>query len=290
MTSWQNVRPERDGARTMHRQMNLDVAGNAILKQWLEAVLPVAAEPTGKADQLRGADFLVSVPGRKLADGPVSLDGKIDSYTSGNMTLEIVSQDRGTKSRAEPARGWVSKDSAIVAYMFIKTGEVLFLNMRLLTPWLKENLQAVADGMGLRCGVPTSWPSGTPNRAYVSFNLVVKVAAMMRSAPGVVYVRLPEMIGEAEYERAIAMQRKDYMYDVVDPHAVPTLAQWLMEEPAWSAKDWFEEAETERLLRWFEGNVRFNSMVADLGASLKASRQRVRLPEDGAQAGQDPGN
>lgn len=267
-----------DGSRTMNAQMAMDRKGTPLLKLWLEKSFGVSAIPTDKEHQLRGSDLNIThVSG---ADEYVSMDGKFDTYATGNLTLEVISQDRGNKSRPGPARGWVGKDTALVAYTFLQTGEMLVLKMDELAPWLKEHLQPIADGLGTQLALIDSRPSGTPNSAYISYNLILSIKTLMRKAPGVEYVRMADVLGTSVVKQHLG-ELAPYIYDVPpDSQGMRNIEKWLKEQKSYNEKDWFDDVENERLIRWFEQKSFFNKYVAEKAKQLQATRQRFSLPEE----------
>lgn len=267
-----------DGARTMNAQMAMDRKGTPLLKLWLEKSFGVTAQPTDKENQLRGSDLNVSHPSGNAEF--VSMDGKFDTYATGNLTLEVISQDRGNKSRQGAARGWVGKDTSLVAYTFLQTGEILLLKMNELTPWLKEHLQPIADGMGSQLALLDSRPSGTPNNSYISYNVILSIRTLMRKAPGVEYVRMSDVLGTSVVERHLG-PLAPFIYDVPpDSRCMGNIEKWLLQEQAYNAKEWFDDTENERLIRWFEEKTVFNKYVSSKAKQLQGSRQRFVLPED----------
>lgn len=281
MTYYATLR--QDGARTMSGQMNVDRMATPALKLWLEKALGATATPAALMDQLRGSDLNVTLPGRPQEAGFVSVEGKFDTYTSGNMSLEIISQDRGNSKRNTPAPGWVGKDSAVVAYLFVKTGEIFFLNMRLLTPWVKEMLEPIAEGTGSRLPLSNTKPAGTPNKTYTTYQVLMNVHTLMRNAPGVEYVRMADVLGEDTVQYLLGSQEAP-LYDVA-PHAdaVAVVKSWLTQEETYPQKQWFDCPEQlERLVRWFEQSSIVARFAQEKSRQNKASRPRLALPEDSA--------
>src|SRR5450830_1416293 len=126
--SWANVAPGANGARTYFSQMLLDKMGMAVLTPFFQNQFGAKVTPANTKIQLRGVDLCVMLPGRPSRMGPVGVDAKVDGGTTGNMAIELISQDRPNSKRAEAAEGYIAKDSAIVAYYFPLEGKLVVLN------------------------------------------------------------------------------------------------------------------------------------------------------------------
>lgn len=285
---WDSVSADRQGVRDFSSQMKLDEKGVELLRRFFVQAYRADVTPANKTVQLRGVDICVKVPGRANRAGPVGVDIKGDGTASGNLTLEVCSQDRPNSKRPIPAPGWLFKDMPFVAYCFLRTGDLLMLDMPLLTPWVRAHLerlvQSQADQEPAPRLTPRTWVTATPNAGYLSYNFVLPITDLVREAPGVTCFNLVDFLGVDVYQEIMGtLPEKRLIHTPVNTlEAFEHLGQRLLEQACYDIKPQLPPEDTERVLRWMEQVVRFSSRpgVKEAGEALKASRPHLALPED----------
>lgn len=266
----------------MRDQAALDALGCELLTCFFEKVFSAKVSHANLTAQLKGVDICVSVPGRRRSMGHVGIDVKADNYLSRNITNEIISQDRGNSVRTGPAPGWVSKSMPLVAYLLIQRGELILLNMELFYPWLQQRLTNLANSGGAP-DWPSAWPSGTPNDNYSSYNFIIDMQLFLETAPGALYLRLPELMGEDVYASITQAPLQPYLRRTPPVEgSVDTVGEWLLSLPGYHHKTQYSALQMERMLRWFEIHAKFKSdpKVKEKGEANIKSRPRFPLPED----------
>jgi hypothetical protein len=115
-----------------------------------------------------GVDFLVKREAR-LAAG---LELKFDSYSSGNLALEWVSQDRPSSPGALPIKeGWMATCQAgWLAYALVSTGDLLLMEMATLRDWLSQNYHRFGS-------------TSVANKTYFSYCSLVPLNQLLRELP-----------------------------------------------------------------------------------------------------------
>lgn len=287
---WANIAPDSTGARGFHQQMVLDRTGVLICSEFLKKNFKATVLPANKRMQLRGVDICSIVNTGRFKTNAVGIDIKADSKESGNLTLEIVSSDRGNSLRLGMAAGWIFKESSQVAYLFLATGESLFLDMEQVFPWVLSYLKRVIEFGGDLNLTPSSWISATPNPpssksgGFLSYNIVLPIKEILEHCPGVTYVDISQQLGADQYE---ALSKKKLAPRLLSKPPSPdfqllSLAACLKESNGYVAKEQLSQEDLERIVRAFSRRVRFSKVpaVKDLGESLKASRMPLTLPED----------
>lgn len=269
MTSLSVPTADAAGVRGFGAQSELDRRCTPLFQSWFEQHFGARCDLANKKIQLRGVDLCVRLKERAARLGPVGVDLKIDTYDTGNITFEIISQCRGHALRDGPAPGWYQKDMPWVAYYFLQTGETIFLDMAQVHPWLD---QMVADLMAGRPTALPSWAAAVPNRTYQTYNLVARIADVLAHCPGAFYVRLtatPEtfLIPNPPADRHLDAQQ---------------LMQRMQGSGCYCIKPLPEADDVERRLRWFEANAVYSRKagVRERGLELQRTRPRRPLPED----------
>lgn len=280
--------PEADsqGVRHFGSQSILDKNGLQRLDSWFQAVYPVTTTAVVRDDlQKRGVDLIVKLDrgGKSLA-----IDLKADNYFSGNITLELISQDRANSAHDEPVVGWTGKDMPLVAYMFMQTGEIVFIDMTVLYPWLFTQLKDVVEGRTTAFELSTFFVSGTPNKRYLSYNLVAPIQVLLDEAPGCLYVRAREVLSRPAFAKLLPpggfpkpLMLSDGDYDEVA--ALAQLEAWLRRLKGYDVKPQLDADDKERLLRFLAPRAQFSKKrpeVKEAGLALIASRPRRVLPTD----------
>lgn len=280
--------PEADGQGVRHfgSQSILDKNGLQRLDSWFHAVYDGTTTPVVRDDlQKRGVDIIV-----KLAGGGKSLaiDLKADNYFSGNITLELISQDRANSVHDEPVVGWTGKDMPLVAYMFMQTGEIVFLDMTALYPWLFAQLKDIAAGRSTAFTLSNAFISGTPNKKYLSYNLVAPIQVLLAEAPGCLYVRARDVLSRPEHAKLLPpggfpkpLMLAHAPYD--EAAALAQLGAWMRRLKGYDVKPQLDADDKERLLRFLAPRAQFSKKrpeVKEAGLALIASRPRRVLPTD----------
>lgn len=269
----------------MGAQSRLDAAGTALFAEWFRTVFgaPCLAVSV-KQMQLRGIDLAVKLSLPRVS-GSVGIDLKIDGYDRGNMTFEIHSQDRGNTVRNGPAAGWPRKDMPWVAYYFLKTGEVVFLDMAVVTPWLNAQLALGLEGKPPGSGAFPFWLSGTPNKTYSSYNLIARISDVLKHCPGAYYMRLADHVPS---EMLLRHTGAGTQAPMVTPPACAVCAtpldlqKHLATSMSYLVKPQFSADEDEILLRWAERHARFSAYpgVKELGLHNQSTRIHRYLEGD----------
>lgn len=285
MTNNQLPTAGKDGVRSYEGQKPLDEMGTILFKSWFEKVFKTTVRTTNKVVQLRGVDLAVNLPGRSGSAGPVGTDLKIDTYLSGNISFELISQCRGNSKRSHPAVGWTGKDMPWVTYCFIQTGEVVFLDMAQVTPWLQDLVSRALEGQPPGTPEFDYWVSATPNATYQSYNVMAKISAVLAHCPGAYYLRLMDTLSPEAFAGFTGAAPKPPL--VVSPAAAqcvtPEQLQALMRlSGCYHIKPQLSEDDTEALIRWCEQHAKYStkSGVREKGAGLTASRVRRALACD----------
>lgn len=278
---WHDVGPDDDGARRMSSQMTMDRRGTAVLAAWFERAFGAQVVEVRKTQaQQRGADLAVRHPLRRAWARYVSVDLKADGYLSGNLTLELLSQDRPNSRHPEPVVGWPGKDMALVAQLLLQTGELVVMDTSQVWPWLDAQVRAVLDGELERFDVEGAWCAGTPNPGYISYNLLLPLGSLLRECPGCLYFRVTDVLEPAFVERhtgyalqpalvrepALSLQESAARLE----EQLLTLPDYVPKTPRWDAQL------KERLVCWLERHARFSSkpQVQAKGRDLQRSRKR----------------
>lgn len=255
-----------------------------VLTPFFEDVIQASVTPASLTAQLRGVDLAVRVLGRTNRQGPVGVEAKIDTYNSGRMSIELISQDRGTYSRPKPAEGYIAKDSSLIAYYFVKSGTMVVLNMALAYPWLnairKQILQAPAS-----LQLPqNSFLSATPNSGYLSYTWMVPVSHVLENCPGTIYLNVAELLGTGRHAQ---LTETALDFGSIPPASdtagnLDILQSWLAQAECYDIKVPLNADEKERLLRALEPRARCKKdvRVEQAFRELKASRTPMALPED----------
>jgi hypothetical protein len=286
MTSIVNldIKPDANGVRGMSAQSRLDAAGTALFVEWFSTVFKAPCLAVSKKlIQLRGIDLAVrlSLPGVRSS---VGVDLKIDTHDRGNMTFEVHSQDRGNTIRNGPAPGWPRKDMPWVAYYFLKTGEVVFLDMSRVTPWLNSLLQLGLNGSNPGSGDCPFWLSGTPNSTYSSYNIVARITDVLKHCPGTYYLRLTDHAPVSLLQEHTGSGGQAPMINAAQhPTTSPIeLQQHMSKSMSYLVKPQFSADEDEILLRWAERNARFSAFpgVKERGLLNQSSRIHRYLKGD----------
>lgn len=287
-TPWYTTSANAQGVREFDKQMSLDKKGVELLNRFFRQAYGADVTPANTVVQLRGVDICVKVPGRGRQAGPVGVDIKGDGMTSGNLTLEVCSQDRPNGKRNTPAPGWLFKDMPFVAYCFLHTGDLLMLDMPQLVPWVRDYLDrlmgALANHQDAPRLTPRTWMTAAPNSSYLSYNFVLPIADLVRAAPGVTCFNLADFLGADVFTEVMGKPPQDRL--ILTPvntlEVFEHLGQRLKEQPCYDVKPQLAPEEMERVLRWMEQTVRFAGKpgVRETGEALKASRPRLALPED----------
>jgi hypothetical protein len=267
-------------AHNFASSMAWDKKGTALLAYWFKKAFKVDAKPvTNTAVQKRGIDLCVKVPGRTGRQGPVGVDLKADCYTSGNITLELISQDRANTQRTSPAIGWTRKDMSLVAYLFVKTGEVIFINMEEAHAWLDPLVQAL-------CTNPAEAPLdfhgmdivGAPNGSYLSYNLRMPIDTLLARCPGTLRIQLCDLMERDVYEHLLdAPLCPPMSKQGASSNAMTVLQDWLLKLPCYHAKEDLDETQKELLLRWLEPRALFKGTFREKGEALQMSRPRLKV-------------
>ncbi len=274
------------GARRFTSHMSLDERGMAMLSTWFEQSLSVELTPANKFCQLRGLDLCVrlrGVRGAKL----VGIDLKADNTQTGNISIELISQDRPNFKHAEPVPGWSAKDMPLVAQLFMQTGDMVVINMTLFYPWLFPQIKAIVDGRSSKFELPHAWLSATPNERYNSHNLIVPIEVLLGEAPGCLYLRARDVLAQEKYAMLLKGGKFPKPLMVTRPYdaeaALSTLQGWLGALKGYDIKPQLTAVDKERLLRFLEPRAKFSKAkpeVEMLGRQHIASRPRLALPED----------
>lgn len=284
--------PQADstGVRGFQDHMVLDTQGIAMLDTWFRESYDVDVVPANKEVQLKGIDICVKLRNRR-GMRQVGVDLKADNNISGNISIELISQDRPNSRHSEPVVGWTGKHMPLVAQLFVRTGELVIINMTLFYPWLFKQLKAIAAGEATGFAMKGAWLSATPNRTYQSHNIIVSIAALLDEAPGCLYLRAGDVLSADEFaslrpaagfEPLLLPKRA---YDA--PAALATLEGWLSTLGGYDVKEQLSAEEKERLLRFLEPRVKYstrNPEIRKKGLELQASRPRLALPEDSTSA------
>jgi hypothetical protein len=287
-----NSGPQADhtGARTFFGQMPLDTQGMAMLDSWFRETFDVDVTPATTVVQLKGIDLCVKLRNRRGAR-QVGVDLKADNNVSGNISLELISQDRPNSKHSEPVVGWTGKGMPLVAQLFMKTGEMVVINMTIFYPWLFAQLKDIVEGRATQFKLTKAWLSATPNPTYQSFNIIVSIETLLNEAPGCLYIRAQDVLTSAKYAELVPAEGFQDMllprraYDPVAARAV--LEGWLAELRGYDVKPQLTAMEKERLLRFMEPRVRYSRKSEEIGKkgrALQASRPRLKLPEDATAA------
>jgi hypothetical protein len=241
--------------------------------------------------QLRGVDLAVKLRDVRSAKR-VSIELKADNTSSGNISLEIFSQDRPNAKHSEPVVGWTAKDSCVVMQLFMQTGDMVAMNMTLFYPWLFEQLCNIADGRERGLAMRGAWFSATPNPTYNSHNIIVPIGMLLADAPGCLYLRARDVLAQEKcamllkdgrFPKDLMLANRPYDADV----ALGTLKGWLSNLGGYDVKPQLSPERKERLLRFLEERVKFSKArpeVEILGRKHIASRPRLALAEDKAAA------
>lgn len=287
--------PQADstGARRFNDHMALDTHGIAMLDTWFKNSYDVDTQPATQAVQLKGIDLCVKLRNRRGMRF-VGIDLKADNNVSGNISLELISQDRPNARHPEPVVGWTGKQMPLVAQLFVRTGEMVVINMTVFYPWLFSQLQAIAAGRAHGFALTGAWLSATPNPTYQSHNIIVRIAALLDEAPGCLYLRAGDVLSDEQLAslrpsgfESLMLANRAYDADA----ARATLEGWLETLGGYDVKPQLSAEEKERLLRFLEPRVKYsakNPAIREKGLALQASRPRLTLPEDGAAAPAHP--
>lgn len=294
-TTQPHLQPQADetGARRFNAHLGLDKQGTGMLVAWLNSVLDTTIRlVTSREVQCRGIDLSVRLnnvknPETGQTSKAVGIDVKADNNVSGNISLELISQDRPNSVHAEPVVGWTGKDMSLVAQLFVQTGDLVIINMAQFYPWLYAQLQSMIKTNSATIDVDRAWFSATPNATYQSYNIIVPIESLLNSAPGCIFIPAFEVLSDATllksgapYELKASML-SNYSYDKAE--AMATLRNWLSTLEGYHIKTQLSAEDKERLLRLLETKVKFSNkspQVLQKGMELITSRPRAKLPED----------
>lgn len=284
------------GTISFKEKLPADKFANHLLKLFFSRRYHATVIESTLQGQLAGIDLHINLPGRTGPAAWVSADAKGDFYTSGNLTLELISQNLGHRSRKGPALGWPFKEACLVPYIFLATGECVLINMLVFYPWLMERLGPILEGDG-HCVSPQQivggWLAGTPNPQYNSYNLNVPICRLLLFAPGVIHVNLLEEVPPDEYlmlwEQFGLPSRTRLAPQMARPapgtSSTYLLTHWLKTLPLRFRKNPLDALQVERLVRWAEERAQFkkDAAVQKAGQAHIARRkaERITLPEDG---------
>jgi hypothetical protein len=284
--TWKNVAPGANGARTFMSQMLLDKMGMTVLTPFFHHQFQAQVDQANAKVQMRGVDICVRVAQRSKRNGPVGIDAKVDGGTTGNMAIELLSQDRPNTRRAEAAEGYIAKDSTLVAYYFPLEGKLVVLNMVEAYPWLNAYRERLIANPATPPLTPNSWMSATPNDTYLSYNLIVPVSDIQAHCPGVVCLDLVLLMGEKLHTALTGtpLQKGKIVAPSNVEAQLDLLTHWLETLPGYDVKPPLSADDKERLIRVLEPRSRFKNVeeVRIKGKQLQANRVRRVLPEDGA--------
>ena len=293
--------PQADstGVRGFQDHMVLDKQGIAMLDTWFRESYDVDVVPANKEVQLKGIDICVKLRNRR-GMRQVGVDLKADNNISGNISIELISQDRPNTRHSEPVVGWTGKHMPLVAQLFVRTGELVIINMTLFYPWLFKQLKAIAAGESTGFAMKGAWLSATPNKTYQSHNIIVSIAALLDEAPGCIYLRARDVLSADEFAslrpaagfEPLLLPKRAYDAPAALA-ALATLEGWLSTLGGYDVKEQLSAQEKERLLRFLEPRAKYstrNPEIRKKGLELQASRPRLALPEDSAGAPPAPAN
>lgn len=277
---WQDIKPGDDGARRMGAQMTLDRRGTTVLAAWFERMFGArVVEVRNLRAQKRGADLAVHHPLRRARARHVSVDLKADTHLSGNLTLELLSQDRPNSHQPEPVAGWPAKDMALVAQLLLQTGELVVMDTSQMWPWLVSQVHVVLEEELERFDVEGAWCAGTPNPGYISYNLMLPLTSLLRECPGCLYFRVTDVLesGFVEQHTGYALCPPLVRQPALSPQeSKARLEEHLLTLPDYVPKTPLGDAHLkERLVRWLERRARFSTQpgVRAKGLALQRSRQ-----------------
>lgn len=267
--------------------MVLDEIGIRQLDTWFRSAFDCTTEPAKLDGQKKGIDIAV-----KLLDEAgakyVGIDLKADNTTTGNISLELISQDRPNSRHAEPVVGWTGKEMPIVAQLFVQTGEMVVLNMKLFYPWLLAQLKEVVAGKRTAFLPEGAWLSATPNATYLSYNIIVRITTLLDEAPGCLYLRPRDrlqseahrnVLPDGAYPKPVMLTGRSYD----EAQALAVLRTWLKSIGGYDRKEQLDAQGKERLLRFMEPRVRFSTARPEIrqkGLELQRSRPKLALPGD----------
>ncbi|MDO8417721.1 MAG: hypothetical protein Q7S87_16095 [Agitococcus sp.] len=277
-------------------------------KSRISAKKPVCEVFVKALVQKRGVDIALHLMNRGSVQGACTLDIKADTYVSENLSLELIGQCSGNSVRVGPDLGYVFKDMQWVAYYFIQEGDVYFLDMARVFPWVQARIaEALAD---VTPGTPAfpSWIAGVPNQSYQSYNLMANKEYLLAHCPGIFLLRLSDYVDMATLmapivtlnaERAALNQKNVHKSDytplkplsVRPPPTTSAIALAAMRTPeeltllmsegrCYHIKDKLSPEQTERLIRWCEHHAKYSPYSRRKGQELQIGRQRLALEED----------
>jgi len=279
---------DKTGARRFNDHMVLDTQGIAMLDTWFQQTYDVDTQPATQVVQLKGIDLCVKLRNRRGMRF-VGVDLKADNNVSGNISLELISQDRPNSRHSEPVVGWTGKQMPLVAQLFVRTGEMVVIDMTMFYPWLFAQLKDIVEGRAQGFAMTGAWLSATPNPTYQSHNIIVSIATLLDEAPGCMYLRAGDVLSADQFASLRPAAGFEPLLLPKRPYDAKTAAEALEERLAalggYDVKPQLTAEEKERLLRFLEPRVKYsrkNEEIRKKGLALQASRPRLTLPEDAA--------
>ena len=286
----------QNGVATMSSQSAVEKATLGWLRDFYKESCGLTCRDSNLEEQLRGVDLWL---GGVFND--VGVDAKMDTYTSGNIMLEVISQDRGNASRQTPAVGWWFKDMPWVAYTFVRSGQVVHIDMEKAYPWLGEQLSLALDEFEAHGTFDSKKHGfdmfGTPNRSYITYNLRFSIAKFLAQCPGAYYTDIRDAVSAKAQENALSQLYynkvrgeaaqtafRPPMFVGAAPRTLPAagFAEAIAESCAFYVKPAPDAEKLERLLRLFERHAGFKNdpAVKARGKELQAARVRRTLACD----------
>lgn len=251
--------------------------------------------------QLRGIDAVLYMRGREWWQGPCSIDFKVDTHESGNIALELISQSTSRKL------GYPFKDARWVVYYFVRTGDIFFLDMSIVTPWLRSQWNALLEN-NYTASAPYPYQiASTPNKTYESFSLLVPDGELLKQCPdGVFLVRLADHAPLSAIQSAMNAYNRiiearnivkptstpPKLLSYVNPDSIPRrtpilkttsptqAAQKLLKGANCLSQDKPHAIDIEKMTRLCEARSIIPKFKIDLSKQIRQSRRRLFLEED----------